>query len=154
ARTTRAQRPFETVQGSRDDLSQVALSFGYPQCPGLQSGETLYLVERRHQPRGVDRDGSGERAVLVGRAAEQLLLDELGETLDGVDRGPQLVKQLPHAVDRSVGPIRLRSSGGAAHPSAITVEVPGELGEMRGCVDPPGSCHLTWTDQLDPGPAY
>src|SRR3546814_5258208 len=67
-------------------------------CAGFEPRQPLELVEPGEDARRVARDVCRQRAVFVGRGAEQLLLDHLGKALQRVYRGAQLMEQLSDTV--------------------------------------------------------
>ena len=68
----RAARPgnaFQPAQGALDDQAEVAAPGRQVQRAGHQPGQPVDFVEAREQPRGIDADRRGERAIGVAARA-------------------------------------------------------------------------------------
>jgi len=106
-------------------------------------GQPVNLVEPGQQSRRVDADRPGESAVGVGRGAEQLLLDDLRETLDGVHRGAQFVQDLAHPLAGAVSGRCLDRRCWTPHAPDMAAENAGRFFEERHGIDPPCAGHRT-----------
>jgi len=116
---------LELIDHAFNQCGQIAFALRQRQCAGFEPRQPLEFVEPGENARRVACDVGRQRAIFIGRRAEQLLLDDLGKALQRVHRGAQFVQQLPDTVGFARLRCKLRNDGfGPAKAPDVAVEAP------------------------------
>ena len=117
AAAARLGKGLQLGHSRRRDCGKIAAAMRQCKFAAFQPGKALKLFEAGEKMRGIAGNRGGKGAIFVRCGAEQLLLDDFGKALDGINRRAQLMQQLAHAVGIAFGSLLSLRGCGQLRPS-------------------------------------